>query len=150
MAGAVLRGSCVCGGVRFELRGRPLWLSYCHCSRCRKVGGMANLTVLAEHFRWTAGKELVARYEPEPPFHLVRCFCRVCGTYLGEPDTHPKAFPISAHALDDDPGVRPVLHEHVADKAPWYEIHDELPRFEADPPLAAFGGTRTKESGGDG
>jgi hypothetical protein len=143
-----VRGSCLCGGIRFELRGKPLWLSYCHCRRCRKVGGMANLTVLAKHFAWIQGEDLVVRYEPEAPFHLIRCFCGVCGTYLGEPETHPKAFPIAASTLDDDPGVRPVLHEHVADKAPWYEIVDGLPQFQADPPPAAFGGGSGKPTPG--
>lgn len=94
---------------------------------------MANLVVRAEHFRWIQGRELVTRYQPEPPYHLVRCFCRVCGSYLGEPETSPKGFPIAASALDDDPGVRPVLHEHVAEKAPWYEILDGLPQFPAHP-----------------
>ena len=118
-------------------------MNYCHCSRCLKAGGTAIVTVLAEGFRWVQGAELVARYEPEPPFHLVRCFCRACGTYLGEPEAHPKAFPISAAALDDDPGVRPVLHEYTSDKAPWYEILDDLPQFSGAPPLEAFAGEST-------
>ena len=133
-----IRGSCVCGGVRFEVHGEPLTMAYCHCARCRKVGGMANVMVRAKDFHWVQGKELVARYEPEPPFNLIRCFCRVCGTYLGEPDTDPEGFPIAAHAFDDDPGIRPVLHEHVSDKPAWYEITDALPRYEGAPPIKAF------------
>ncbi|HEU4429886.1 MAG TPA: GFA family protein [Myxococcota bacterium] len=134
---ARIRGSCLCGGVRFEITGRPLWLTYCHCSRCRKVGGIANLTVRAADFRWLAGAELVARYQPEPPFHLIRCFCRVCGSYLGEPETDPKRFPIAASALDDDPGLRAALHEHVAEKPAWYEILDGLPQYPGSPPKPA-------------
>jgi hypothetical protein len=107
---------------------------------------MANLTVLAKDFHWIQGEDLVVRYEPEAPFHLIRCFCGVCGSYLGEPGMHPKAFPIAASTLDDDPGVRAVLHEHVADKAPWYEIVDDLPQFPADPPLASFGGGSGKSA----
>ena len=135
MSPTPIRGSCLCGGVRFEITGPPLWLAYCHCSRCRKSGGVANLSIRAEHFRWVQGKELVVRYEPEPPYHLVRCFCRVCGAYLGEPDTNPVGFPIAASALDDDPGVRAVFHEWVSDMPAWYEILDDLPRFERDPPM---------------
>ena len=138
MASQSIRGSCLCGGVQFEVTGTPLTMAYCHCSRCRKAGGTANVTVRAEDFRWIRGRELVLRYEPEPPFNLVRCFCRVCGTYLGEPETDPRAFPLSAHAFDDDPRARPVLHEHVSGKPDWYEISDELPQYAEDPPLAAF------------
>lgn len=129
-----IRGSCVCGAVQFELTGPPLWMSHCHCSRCRKSGGTGNVSVRARDFRWLKGRELVKRYVPEPPFKLVRCFCSVCGTHLGEPDTSDKGFPVAANVLDDDPGVRPVLHEHTAEKAAWYEITDELPQFPGAPP----------------
>ena len=138
MGDTAIRGSCLCGGVRFEITGTPLFMTYCHCTRCRKVGGGASVAVRAEQFRWVRGRELVVRYEPEPPYHLVRCFCRVCGSYLGEPETNARGFPIAASALDDDPGVRPVLHEHVAEKPAWYEIYDDLPQFPGPPP--GFGG----------
>jgi hypothetical protein len=36
--------------------------------------------------------------------------------------------------LDDDPGTRPQWHMFVASRAPWYQITDALPRFEAYPP----------------
>jgi hypothetical protein len=31
--------------------------------------------------------------------------------------------------LNDDPGIRPQLHVHVASKAPWFTITDDLPQF---------------------
>jgi len=133
-----MRGSCLCGGIQFEVTGEPLTMAYCHCSRCRKAGGMATVMVRAEDFRWIQGQELVSRYVPEPPWDLVRCSCRICGTYLGEPEAHPEAFPLSAHAFDDDPRIRPVLHEQVAGKPPWYELTDGLPEFDGQPPLSAF------------
>jgi hypothetical protein len=130
-----IRGSCLCGGVRFEITGPPLWMTQCHCGRCRKAGGLTNLVVRAEHFRWVQGRELVARYQPPAPWSITRSFCRVCGSYLGEPEAGPVAYTIAASALDDDPGVRIALHEHVADKAPWYEILDDRPRFPGAPPI---------------
>jgi hypothetical protein len=35
--------------------------------------------------------------------------------------------------LDDDPGARPESHIFTADKAPWHEIRDALPRFASYP-----------------
>ncbi len=134
MADRLIRGSCLCGGIRFEIRGAPLWMSVCHCGRCRKVGGSATVAVLADQFRWVCGEDLVTRYLPEPPYHLTRCFCRACGTYLGEPQPEAEGFPIAANALDDDPGVRPILHEHVAHKPAWYEVPDGAPHYEGHPP----------------
>ena len=36
--------------------------------------------------------------------------------------------------FDDDPGVRPTLHMFVGSKAPWWEIEDELLKYEEYPP----------------
>ncbi len=129
-----IRGSCLCGGIEFEIRGAPLWMAVCHCSRCRKAGGSTTVAVLAEQFSWLRGEELVERYDHEPPYHLVRCFCRVCGTYLGEPDLEAGGFPVAANALDDDPGLHPILHEHVADKPDWVQIPDDAPQYDGHPP----------------
>lgn len=131
-------GSCMCGAIGFELIGDPIALSYCHCSRCRKIGGQANVQVRAKDFRWTRGADLVVRHVPPAPWTLIRCFCSVCGTYLGEPETHPKTFPLNAQLFDDDLGIRPVLHEHVSEKANWYEITDGLPQYADAPPPSAF------------
>ena len=42
----VVRGSCLCGDVAFELRGKPLRMTNCHCSRCRRGRSAAHATNL--------------------------------------------------------------------------------------------------------
>jgi hypothetical protein len=121
-----IKGSCLCGAVRFEIAGRPRSLSYCHCSRCRKQAGVfaAVLMVRREDFRLISGEEQIRRYAPEAPWRHVRAFCGTCGSPLGEPSEEHELFPIAASALDDDPGVQPVLHMNVEAKPAWYEITD--------------------------
>jgi hypothetical protein len=41
---------------------------------------------------------------------------------------------LPAGPLDDDPAVRPLAHIFVGSKAPWYELFDAAPRFDAYPP----------------
>lgn len=141
-------GSCLCGGVRFELAGTPQFINHCHCSMCRKVHGAAFGSFLhadASGFRWLAGQSQVENYQSSP--ENVRAFCRVCGSnmpVLEEEDTHVI---IPAGSLDDDPIVRPVVHIHTASKAPWYEITDALPQFAEYPPeefWAEFESTRNE------
>lgn len=59
--------------------------------------------------------------------NLIRSFCGICGAFLGEPDTNAEGggFPIAAGALDDDPDLRIVLHECVADKPAWLDLCDD-------------------------
>jgi hypothetical protein len=129
-----IRGSCLCGGVKFEITGplrRPL---HCHCSRCRKQHGAAfrsRVRVRIEDFQWLQGAELLQFYESSPGFH--RGFCRVCGSPVVNKSSRPE-FGVPLGILDDEPGVRAELHCFVADKASWYEITDELPQHDGYPP----------------
>ena len=37
----MIRGSCLCGKIRYEIQGGVGAVSHCHCSRCRKAHGAA-------------------------------------------------------------------------------------------------------------
>lgn len=129
-----IKGGCLCGAVRFEITGRPLSLSYCHCSRCRKSAGAfaAVLMVRTEDFRLLTGADHIRQFVPEPPFRHVRSFCGACGSPLGELLSAHETFPVAASALDDDPGARPVIHLNVASKPAWYEITDGVKQLPGD------------------
>ncbi|HEX7886784.1 MAG TPA: GFA family protein [Phenylobacterium sp.] len=122
-----VKGSCLCGAVRFELTAKPMSLSFCHCSRCRKQSGLfsAVLMVRREDFRLTAGADQIRRYKPEAPFKHVRAFCGTCGSPLGDPSGEDAVFPVAASALDDDPGARPVLHQNLSAKPDWLIMPDD-------------------------
>ncbi len=127
--------SCLCGDVGWEVEGAIPFMSHCHCGRCRKAHGTAfatYVTALADRFRTTRGAERVVGWESSPGF--LRKFCGRCGSVVpGTPGGDGQVF-LPAGSFLDDPGVRPMLHIFVASKAPWYEIPDQLPRFEAFPP----------------
>lgn len=131
----MLSGSCLCGGVRYEIAGTLSGALNCHCTMCRKAHGAAfrsRARVNAADFRWVSGEELVTHYESSPGTH--RGFCRVCGSpLLSRFDDYPSNFGLPLGALDVDPGVKPKLHVFVANKAPWFDITDALPQFPALP-----------------
>ncbi|MBE7942588.1 MULTISPECIES: GFA family protein [Ramlibacter] len=128
----MLRGSCLCQGVAFEISGEVTGLLYCHCRMCRKAHGTAfraRGAVKAAELHWTRGEALVRYFESSPGTH--RGFCSVCGSSLvSRFDDEPGVLGLALGALDDDPGARPACHVHVASKAPWHEITDRLPRHE--------------------
>jgi hypothetical protein len=41
---------------------------------------------------------------------------------------------VALGSLMDDPSLRPSAHIFVGSKAPWFEITDDLPQFEAHAP----------------
>ena len=136
-AGSGIHGSCNCGAVAFGLEGERLWPRNCHCSRCRKGRSAAhasNLGIAVEGLRWTRGEDRLASYKvPEARF-FTQVFCRICGSCLPRVDRDRGFAVVPMGALDDDPRVRPQYHIFAGSKAPWFEIHDDLPQHPEYPP----------------
>jgi hypothetical protein len=131
----MIKGSCLCGKVRFELGGAPQFINHCHCSMCRKVSGAAFGTFLHAHgncFRWLSGQSLIVNYRSSPG--NLRAFCGVCGSNIPVLEEEGAHVIIPAGSLDEDPGIRPIVHIHTASRAPWFEITDTLPQFAEFPP----------------
>ena len=131
----MIRGSCLCGQVRFELDGAPQFINHCHCSMCRKAHGAAFGSFLhadGNGFRWLVGELRVTNYPSSPG--NVRGFCSVCGSNVPVLEDEGRHVIIPAGVLDDDPIVRPVVHIHTASQAPWFAITDALPQFAEFPP----------------
>jgi hypothetical protein len=134
-----ITGGCLCGGVRYEVRGEFLRAGHCHCSRCRKHSGAAVGTqgrVRREDFRLLSGEELIRVYRPAEGA-AVKAFCSVCGSSLfgGE---WPEGSEVSIRlgSVDGDPGIRPQYHTFVASRAPWDSITDALPQHPGPLPPA--------------
>jgi hypothetical protein len=138
-----IRGSCLCGGVKFEVEPPFIQASHCHCDRCRKHSGTAVCTqarVWRKQFRLLQGEELIKVYgsasardsgvtrKARP--HAVKAFCVNCGSSLFGGDW-PEGEQVSIRmgAFDDDPGIRPQFHTFVESRAPWDIITDDLPQY---------------------
>jgi hypothetical protein len=135
MSGPALTGGCLCGGVRYAIRGPLRHASHCHCAMCRKHHGAAfgsYASVSRADFRFTEGADLVGRYASSP--EVERGFCTRCGsTLFWDAVENAKSFGVALGSVDGDPGVRPSLHIFVGSKAPWYEIDDGLPQHPTSP-----------------
>ena len=41
----MIKGNCLCGGIRYEYYGESEEISICHCSQCRKAQGSASVAI---------------------------------------------------------------------------------------------------------
>ena len=133
----VTEGSCLCGDVAYEIRGEPMRMINCHCERCRLGRSAAHATNVfykVDAFRFTRGEAGVREYKvPDAKFHTV-AFCSRCGSKVPRISAERGIVVVPAGSLDTDPGIRPMAHIFVANKAPWFDITDTLPQFAQMPP----------------
>lgn len=127
----IVSGSCLCGGVRFEVDLPFIRAGHCHCSRCRKHSGTFGLTqarIGREQFRLLQGEDLIRVFGKGQG--AVKAFCSVCGSSLFG-GTWPDGPQVSIRmgAFDEDPTIRPQFHTYVGSRAAWDQITDGLPQF---------------------
>ena len=122
-------GGCLCGDIRFKLSETPRLIEYCHCESCRKAVGapvMAWAGVALEQFEILDGNP--GRYSSSQS--VERTFCKRCGTSLTIfIEEFPEEVYVSICALDDPTAMPPGVHIWRADRLPWFETADDLPRF---------------------
>jgi hypothetical protein len=122
-----LRGSCQCGGVRFEVPDTFEARSFCHCTTCKKLSGgvgTANGRIASDQVRILEGEELLRTYQPEEG--SAKTFCSVCGSNLfggGWPESDQASVRLSA--IDDPLPSRPRKHLFTRSVASWETLPDD-------------------------
>src|SRR5215469_10893226 len=133
----VLRGTCLCGAVTFQVSEPFLSFVHCHCSRCRKATGSAhasNLRVAPDQFSWISGEENTVRFDLPEAQSFATTFCSRCGSPLPHLTRNGRSVIVPAGSLDTEPTSRPTCHAYWDSRAAWNGCESELPR----PPEAAF------------
>jgi hypothetical protein len=114
-----MKGSCLCGGVAFEVEAPLRPVIACHCSQCRKQSG---------HF-WAASSVPLAAFRLLRSDTLVwfaasdaakRGFCNGCGAFLFWAATDSCDISFAAGAIDGPTGLQIAEHWHVADAGDYY------------------------------
>lgn len=131
----MLKGSCLCNSIQYEIHGELGQAMMCHCSKCRKANGSAfavNAAVKADEFKIISGQEFVTEFESTPG--VFRSFCKTCGSPLvSRRPSQPDVLRLRIGTLDTPVKVKPVAHIFVGSKALWDEIHDDIPQFNERP-----------------
>lgn len=125
-----LSGSCLCGGVTFEVKPPFSAFRYCHCSRCRKASGSAhaaNAFVPRPQFRWRTGEALIKRYDLPAAQRFAVWFCGQCGSRVPHEVRGRDDMLIPAGLLDGVPAQKPESSIFWGSRASWYVAPGEMP-----------------------
>jgi hypothetical protein len=119
-------GGCLCGGVRYRIRGALRGILACHCSQCRRTSGhyAAMTSAPSANIELTSSTTLVWYQSSDT---AERGFCNRCGGNLFWKQRGRDAISITAGTLDTPTGLAVEEHIFVADKSDYYAIEDGLP-----------------------
>lgn len=127
-------GGCLCGAIRYEVRGHALQTSLCHCEDCRKASGApaAAWTFFPPNaLRWSQGRPREVRFAER-----IRLFCGDCGSPLQFVDPAlPQFTEINTCSLDHPENFPPGDQCWRVDAMPWMGSLDKLPSFDLTSPL---------------
>jgi hypothetical protein len=129
-----LSGSCLCGGVSYEVRGTPLRFLHCHCSRCRKATGTGhatNLILKSSSVDWKGNEAKLTRYKVPDAQRFSTTFCSTCGSPLPREGTDFVVVP--AGSLDTVPEMSPQGRIFWDSRSTWSCDQSDLPTFSEYP-----------------
>ncbi|MDX1405225.1 MAG: GFA family protein [Woeseiaceae bacterium] len=122
-------GGCLCGAVRYEIKGPLRDVVNCHCSMCQRLHGNFGAHSKARKVDISIVKsDGLAWYKTSAIAR--RGFCRECGSSLFWEPYDQDATGIVAGTIDRPTGLKTMGHIFVGEKADFYEIDDDLPRFQ--------------------
>ncbi len=136
-AEGLVRGSCLCGVVTYQVT-EPFKIAHnCHCSRCRYGRAAAHASngfVSYDCIQFLSGEDRLKSYKVPDARYFTQVFCEVCSSLMPRRDAERGIAVVPLGSLDDDPEIKPVDHIFVGYKAGWHDITDDLPQYPEGPP----------------
>ncbi len=121
-------GSCLCGGVKYEVRGPLRAVSTCHCSQCRKTTGHYYAATSARRKDFVLIEDATLKWFQSSE-KARRGFCAECGSTLFFDSSLREHISILAGTLDGPTGLSTTVHIYVDDAGDYYSLDDGLPQW---------------------
>jgi hypothetical protein len=128
-------GGCLCGAVRYRVRGAPARGSACHCTYCQKRTGSAfgiGAYFAAEDVEITRGRLTAYEHRSDESGRWLRNeFCPVCGVIVTwTAQAMPGLRAIAGGTFDDPKWFRVERHGWTRSKHPWVTLPPGAEAFE--------------------
>lgn len=132
-------GGCLCGALRWEAKGEPLYQGHCYCADCRKASGSGFVPYMgfpAASVSITG--ETLSYGSPAANGNIaLRNSCPKCGSLVfGGDRGRSEEYTIYAGSLDDPGLFAPNAAIFTRGKPEWSVIPAHFAVFEQMPPEA--------------
>ena len=126
------QGGCLCGAVRYTVRGAPTYSAHCHCRSCQKALGAGYATwsgFAPKNFDVIEGELTIYASSPG----VQRGFCRQCGTSLTFAGDGWDTIGVTTATLDDPGIAKPTSNVYLDHQQPWVTLDENLNKYERFP-----------------
>jgi hypothetical protein len=126
-------GGCLCGAVKYQIRGGLRGIVNCHCSKCRRFHGHfgAYTSVDFDDIEIIHDGDLKwFRSTTDETPNVYRGFCTECGSSLFWHPKDQKTISVAAGSLDEPTGLKTIGHVWTSQMGDYYEILDGNPKFD--------------------
>jgi hypothetical protein len=120
-------GGCLCGAVRYEVRGPLRGIVMCHCAMCRRTHGHVAAYTAAQKSAFSLLESRGLRWYASSSF-ARRGFCAECGASLFWEREGRDTISIAAGSLDQPTGLAIVEQIHTASAGDYYAIDSSIPQ----------------------
>ncbi|WP_117193251.1 GFA family protein [Rhizobium terrae] len=130
----IFEGGCFCGGVRYRMHGRPMFIHCCHCTDCQRQTGGAfaiNALVEADRVELTQGEPVAVAMKTDSGFPHDIYRCSECQTALWSDYGRRKwMLFIRVSTLEKRAEFMPDVHIFTRSKLPWVQLPENANAFE--------------------
>lgn len=137
-----IKGSCLCGAVRYEVTAAPAMAGFCCCESCRKLSGSGHAfhALVPETAMKVSGNVRGFEWEADSGNTVVTSFCPTCGSPLfGKSSGMPGMVTFRVASLDTPEAVSPQMAVYTKRLLAWDHLDPALPAFQEMPPLPQEG-----------
>jgi hypothetical protein len=132
----IITGGCLCGALRYEAEGEPLYQGYCFCEDCRRASGSGFVGFIGfppGAVRIT-GKVLMHSKKLKNGRSAERNSCAVCGGLVfGGEIGNAEGHTIYTGSLDDPALFKPTMAINTAEAPAWAPVPPGLTEFKGMP-----------------
>jgi hypothetical protein len=116
-------GGCLCGAVRYEVRGPLRDVVLCHCRHCRRTHGHVAAYAACARADLVLTDERALRWYADGD--RDRGFCGACGASLFWRAAGRETVSVAAGSIDPPSGLRTVGQIFVASAGDYYAVRNE-------------------------
>lgn len=135
-------GQCLCGAVRYKIKGAPVRMALCHCKDCQRETGTGHAAnaIFSEADVERSGETKSYAVTADSGNTLTRHFCPTCGSFLFAFNSgRPGMIVVTAGTMDDSSWFAPQTIIYTKRRNKWDNTGTDIPNLEAGiaiPPTA--------------